>query len=185
MRILILTALFIAPVYYFYQKEDVPKNSQRIDMVRVKMAGPRRPAVTKVTPAPQEERVQEEVEEQRAPLETQSFSEEIIPQDVTYSDIEEGWSEALLEFLDRVEPEDAQKIHKAYLAEQEAYQAETDALLNEKHQKITFEEVQELEQAIIYLEEAHQGALREILGAHYEAVRDHYEYYMDSVEFEE
>jgi hypothetical protein len=103
-------------------------------------------------------------------------------EEVQLNDLEEGWNNELKEMLGRLEPADGENIHKAYVSEQESYQAELDALMSEKQQKTTEEATQEVEQLIGQLDQKHQEKLKEIFGAHYEAVRDGYESYMDSAE---
>ena len=53
--------------------------------------------------------------------------------------------------------------------------------MSEKQQK-TGEEGLEIDQMIAQLDEKHQAKLKDILGAHYEAVRDHYDQYMESAQ---
>lgn len=103
-------------------------------------------------------------------------------EEVQLNDIEEGWNNELKEMLNRLEPAEGESIHKAYISEQESYQAELDALMNEKNQKTTDEAALEVEQLIGQLDHKHQEKLKEIFGAHYEAVRDGYESYMETAE---
>lgn len=187
MRILLLTILFVAPYYYFTHEEEVIK--PEIDSIKVKLSGPdRTERILTVAPTPV---VEEAAREEEAP-------EEVIPevadsvetdlehvQEVELSDIEEGWNTELKDMLNRLEPMEGEGIHKSYLAEQESYQAELDALLNEKQQKTTDDAALEVEHLIGQLDSRHQEKLKEILGAHYEAVRDHYEDFMDAAPADE
>lgn len=99
--------------------------------------------------------------------------------------LEAGWNGALLELLNRLEPADAQAIYEQYMSEQDAYQAEFEALMAEKQQNPHSTEVFQTEEAAAQLEYAHELRLQEILGAHYEAVKDHYEGFMEAAEVEE
>jgi hypothetical protein len=72
------------------------------------------------------------------------------------------------------------QIFSQWKNQQASYQAEMDALLGEKQQKTHPKESQEIEHLILSLEERHQARLKEILGAHFEAVRDQYDQFMES-----
>ncbi len=192
MRILFLILLFALP-YYFYTKEETPVSSQ-VDQVKLKMGAPNRldgeedRMLTSGEERPEEaeETPEASVEEESAHAEENqemSSSEEADvrqEEEVQFNDLEEGWNKELKEMLTRLEPAEGEEIHKAYTQEQENYQAELDALLNEKSQKTTDEAVHEIEQLVGQLDQKHQEKLKDILGAHYEAVRDGYEAYMDS-----
>ncbi len=99
---------------------------------------------------------------------------------VEWTDLEEGWSAELKGLLNRLEPADGDEIYKTYMKEQEVYQAELDALINEKHQKTSRDAALEIDQLISQLDSKHQDRLKDILGAHYEAVRDQYQQYLES-----
>jgi hypothetical protein len=186
MRILLLTLLVAGTIYYFRQSDsvDAPKS---ISSVRSKMKKNfkndiREPASPKkIVPVPQEVNiVQIDTEDEVKTLVSSAHEPTDVPvQEFQWSQIEEGWNRELKEMLLRLEPVDGEEMHKTYLQEQEAYQAELDGLLNEKQQKSTPEALTEIEQLIVSLDEKHQSRLREVLGAHYEAVRDGYEAYMD------
>jgi len=82
--------------------------------------------------------------------------------------------------LNRLEPVDGDNIHKTYLEEQQNYQSMLDNLMNDKEQKTSHEAVLEVDQLISQLDQKHQERLKEILGTHYEAIRDHYEEYLET-----
>lgn len=105
-------------------------------------------------------------------------------EEVQWTDLEEGWNTELKSMLGRLEPADGEEIYKTYMKEQESYQAELDSLMNEKQQKSSDEAINEIDQLIGQLDSKHQEKLKDILGAHYEAVRDQYQQYMDSAEDE-
>lgn len=191
MRILILTILFTLPFYYFQRKDksDAPK----LDSIKLKMGAPDRAEriLTVEKEKPMSEVVTEtnttqnqsegiettEVEEHKDQLEDSDHLE------VTeWTDQEAAWDKELKDFLSRVEPDEAEEIHKAYVTQNQSYQSEIENLLNEKGSKTTKEAIEEIEQLIAELDQRHQEKLKEILGAHYEAVRDHYSSFMDDIE---
>jgi hypothetical protein len=181
MRILILTTLFLAPIYYFTHEEAPVTSEISIDSVKVKMGAPKRQeesAKTKIKP----------VAAEKSSASSENFVEQVGHtededpnhfQEISNNDLEADWNSELKDMLGRLEPAESEEIHKSYIAQQESYQAELDALLNEKEQKTTDEEINEIEQSLAQLDQNHQNRLKEILGAHYEAVRD---YYSDFVE---
>jgi hypothetical protein len=190
MRIIVLSILF-AGSYYFLTKEDA-KILPEIDSVKLKMSANDHDRV---------ERILTVDKPKLSPEEAAGASEEVIldkpvgevssgaeyadlehVEEVQLNDLEEGWNNELKEMLTRLEPAEGETIHKSYLSEQESYQAELDALMSEKQQKTTEEASLEVEQLIGQLDQKHQDKLKEIFGAHYEAVRDGYEHYMDSAE---
>lgn len=185
MRILLLTILFLAPLYYFNQ-EDTP-GAPEIDSVKLKMGAPARIEKTLIDVTPSRHVAAPEIEKQPE-TEVRETSSEVISEDteqegdqVHWTDLEEGWNTELKDMLLRLEPADGEEIHRNYLKEQESYQAELDALMNEKQQKDSDEAIQEVDQLIMQLDAKHQERLKDILGAHYEAVRDQYQLYMDSM----
>ncbi len=180
MRILLLTILFVAPAYFLTYEKEVPKPD--IDSIRVKVAAPDRTEriLTVKEPVPVPEETAEEVTEGKPEVSDSIETDLEHVEEVELSDIEEGWNNELKDMLGRLEPAEGESIHKTYVAEQESYQAELDALLNEKQQKTTDEAALEIEHIIGQLDIKHQEKLKEILGAHYEAVRDHYEDFMDA-----
>jgi hypothetical protein len=185
MRIILLTILFLGPLYYFNQEETpaVVPAAVSIDSIRLKMGAPDRiePRPTQID----QNRVPQAQETTPLAPETSSIgqeqeSDQDLVEDVQLSDLEEGWSQELKAMLLRLEPLDGADIHTAYFGQQASYQAELDSLLNEKEQKTTDDAVMEIDYLINHLEETHQNKIKEILGAHYEAVRDHYEDFMDA-----
>lgn len=191
MRIILLTILFTGS-YYFLTKEDKVITPE-IDQIKLKMGAPERDHVERILTIPKQKEVKIEAEVAETPVEENdrsfvSSSEEgdlEHVEEVQLTDLEAGWNNELKDMLLRLEPAEGEEIHRSYIAEQEAYQAELDALMNEKQQKTTDEAIQEVEQLISQLDHKHQDRLKEIFGAHYEAVRDGYESYMDSATPEE
>lgn len=190
MRILFLTILFISPIFYYQTQNE--KSVPEIDTIRIKVSAPDRIerllTVEKPSLKPEEssnlvsdgEREpatnEEEISEDAA---SESTDLEQI-EEVQWSDLEQGWSDELKQILTRLEPAEGEQIHKTYVDEQQNYQAQLDVLSNEKQQKTSEEESLEIDQLIQQLDDKHQERLKEVLGAHYEAVRDHYEDYMNS-----
>lgn len=196
MRIIALSIL-IAGSYYFLTKEETKVSGRQvdsIDSIKVKMAANDRDRVEriltvdkpKLNPDEAGSSVSSPDESSEEPQGEVSSGAEYGDlehvEEVQLNDLEEGWNTELKEMLGRLEPAEGENIHKAYLSEQESYQAELDALMSEKQQKTTEEASQEVEQLIGQLDQKHQEKLKEIFGAHYEAVRDGYESYMDSAE---
>ncbi len=180
MRILFLTILIAFPVYLFTHEEEVVK--PEIDSIKIKLSGIDRTEriLTVKAPVVVPENASQEVIEVEPEIGEASETDLEHVEEIELSDIEEGWNNELKDMLSRLEPAEGEAIHKSYLAEQESYQAELDALLNEKQQKTTDEAALEIEHLIGQLDQRHQEKLKEILGAHYEAVRDHYEDFMDA-----
>jgi hypothetical protein len=190
---MIFLTILIFGTYYFLTKED-PKIVPEIDLIKLKMSastrhrqGPIVPVeetkllpgkLSAITSVPENLSNKPQVEVNRVT----HISDLEHVEEVELSDVEEGWNNELKEMLNRLEPADGETIHKAYISQQESYQAELDALLSEKQQKTTDDALQEVEQLISQIDQKHQEKLKEILGAHYEAVRDGYETYMESAE---
>lgn len=196
MRIIALSIL-IAGSYYFLTKEEtqVSRQVDSIDSIKVKMAANDRDRIERILTVdkpklnPEESAAASASSPEDSSDEPQGevssgaeFGDLEHVEEVQLNDLEEGWNNELKEMLGRLEPAEGENIHKSYLAEQESYQAELDALMSEKQQKTTEEASQEVEQLIGQLDQKHQDKLKEIFGAHYEAVRDGYETYMDSAE---
>jgi t-SNARE complex subunit (syntaxin) len=55
-----------------------------------------------------------------------------------------------------------------------------DNLMSDKNLKTSKEAELEVDQLITQLDQKHQERLKEILGTHYEAIRDQYEEYLES-----
>jgi hypothetical protein len=195
MRIIVLTLLFLAPLYYFNLEEKTP--SPEIDSIKVKISapdreerllttdkarGPQNPsAVQESTSAASEE----ETDEEGTPEASSTFSDLEHAGEVELRDLEADWNSELKEMLLRLEPMDGEEIHRSYLQEQENYQNELNALLDEKQQKTDEQEIVEIEYMIGQLDFLHQEKLKEILGAHYDAIRDHYDYFMESTSYQQ
>jgi hypothetical protein len=197
MRILFLTILLFAPLYYF--SRNTVTTEAEVDTIGLKASAPDRieriltvePTV-KSRPSPDdisevsttvEEESDEESsdsEEDRAPAVAAEDVEE-----VHMGDLEEGWNGELKQILNRLEPAAGDEIHQAYLQEQENYRVMVDGLMSEKSDKTSKEASLEIEQMIQQIDHNHQERLKEILGPHYEAVRDSYDEYMESVSQEE
>ncbi len=193
MRILLLTILFVSSFYYFSAGEK--SKSPQIDSVKLKMGAPERAeerilTVDKVEKAPAlataESSLTADAEEESEPEVSSTEEDENVTEDlehvqeVQWTELEEGWNNELKEMLSRLEPREGESMHTAYISEQESYQSELDSLLNEKQQKSSYEAGREIDQLISQLEYKHQEKLKNILGAHYEAVRDHYDYFMEA-----
>ena len=197
MRIILLTILFVLPFYFFTRKENT-SSQPSIDSIKVKLSGlqrqkkiissaPEKPSIAEkaalspvVVDPPQEQLEDDPIgptegvpTRQPAEINSEHFAE------VETSDTEDSWNSELKEMLARLEPEDSEEIHKSYLMQQEAYRLEVESLLNEKSQKTTDEAALEIDYLLSELDQRHQYRLKEILGAHYEAVGDHYEDFMD------
>lgn len=187
MRILLLTILIVAPLYYFTHEEEAPV--PEIDSVKLKLGAPDRAerilTVDKTKSVPEvKPEAPAEAPSRDITSEDEGSAEEGMDQvdEVQWTDLEEGWNNELKSMLGRLEPADGDDIYKSYMKEQEGYQAELDSLMNEKQQKTSDEAISEIDQLIAQLDSKHQDKLKEILGAHYEAVRDQYQQYMDSAE---
>lgn len=192
MRILTLTILFFASFYYFWPREEkataivLPK----IDSIKLKMGAPNRAErILTVGPkkeeaAPVAEASSEAVETERAPAVEVSSTEETEEveeiEEVAWSESESAWNNELKDILYRLEPQEGENLHKAYIGERESFLSEIDNLMNEKQQKSSPDAVQEIEQMISGLEEKHEAKLKDILGANYEAVREQYDSYMEN-----
>ena len=186
MRIIFFTILFLTPLY-FLNREEVP--SGEVDSLKIKVSAPDRAeriltvekpvAGDPEEPAqvpPQSEMIQSLNPDTEVPVDTETDESE----EVQISDLEEAWSGELKQMLNRLEPLEGDAIHKAYQEEQESYQVTLESLMSDKQLKSSKEAGQEMEQLINQLEVKHQEKLKSILGAHYEAVRDHYDDYLET-----
>lgn len=184
MRILFLTLLIVGPYYYFSPSEQ--KDMPQIDAVKLKMGAPERTErilTIKEEPVPPSETDDNSSETETHEAPTSVKREETDSEhfeEVGINDLEESWRTELKSMLNRLEPMDGDSMHRAYLEEQESYQAQLDALMNDRQQKTTDDEVMEVDHLISQVELKHQERMVEILGAHYEAVRDHYQYFMET-----
>ena len=195
--------MFLSAFYYFAPRSNEETANIKIDQVKVKMGAPERKAASServltvreknkvggnAAQAPkidedsqdfQEEPVdnyeEESYEEQDSAVEEDSEAD--LPVESTMSDFEEGWNGELLNILGRLEPYEAESLHKSYLQEKEAYHKGLEAMLNEGQNSP--EAAMELEQIQAELDHQHQEKLRNILGPHYEAVMDQYQQYME------
>lgn len=187
MRIIVLTLLFLTPLYFFNREEktSVPE----IDSIKVKISAPDREERLLTTDKPlqpQTHSVNREITAvQSTPEVSSTFSDIEQTNEVELRDLEADWNSELKEMLLRLEPMDGEEIHRSYLQEQENYQTELNALLDEKQQKTDEQEIVEIEYMIGQLDFLHQEKLKEILGAHYDAIRDHYDYFMESTSYEQ
>lgn len=176
----------------------------RIDQVKVKMGAPERKTATSERILTKREKVkvqsegnpQAKIEEdsqdfQEEPVdnydeetnqdqynEIEEDSEADLPQETSMTDLEEGWNGELLNVLGRLEPYDAEALHKSYLEEKKAYHIGLEAMLNEGQNSP--EAAMELERIQAELDYQHQEKLKSILGPHYETVIDQYHQFMDT-----
>lgn len=193
-----LTILFIGSFYYLSPRE--PELSPAIDSIKIKMGAPKRaeeraltvekleekPATAEVAPVAPTEEAKDEAEASLPEEEASEVSakdneedEKADVEEVQWTELEEGWNNELKVVLSRLEPREGEAMHVAYMSEQESYQAELEALLNEKKQKTSPDATVEMEQLIAQLDYKHQEKLKDIFGVHYETVREHYEYFME------
>lgn len=195
MRIILLTILFLGPLYYFNQDEEVEPLTQMdsVDSIKVLQGAPKRTADTKIeriltvdkpveAPASIVENTKQESSSPASDEEEVSSDLEESSEEVQWTDLDEGWNNELKAMLGRLEPEEGEDIYKNYTKQQEVYQAELESLQNEKQQKTSDEAALEIDQLILQLDSKHQERLKDILGAHYEAVRDQYQQFMDTAE---
>jgi hypothetical protein len=190
MKVLVLTIILTTSLYLVTKdkRTEVPK----IDSIKVKISAPQRNEVHENLSRPV--KLVEETILPNQLLDPKDDNFDTSEDDssepyrgpavegVALKDLEEGWNAELKDLLMRLEPAEAEEIYKAYLEEQEGHQAQLDALVNEKHQKSSDEGVAEIDQLTEQLEQRHNDRMKEILGAHYQAVQDHFEQYMDSVQ---
>lgn len=181
--------LIVGPYFYFREDEvaysDIPEPTPKEDAVKIKYMAPARVEAPVEKPEPLVEvKTPEEYDSETSSDDEQVSRgpaiEEEGSSDPHYGDLEEAWNHELKALLNRLEPDEGEEIHKAYVMEKESFQAEMDALNNEKTQKTSEEAISEIDQLIATLDQKHQERLKEILGAHYEAVRDHYDQYMEA-----
>ncbi len=187
MRILTLTILFFSAIYYLNKgPEDTNSNA---DTLVLKQSAPDRAerilTVDKPKVLPDSEEVVSDLQQNDTQDENEeefSDSDEEMDraEEVQISEIEEGWNSELKSVLNRLEPVEGDSIHKTYLEEQQNYQNMLDNLMNEKGLKTSNEASLEVDQMITQLDQKHQEKLKEILGTHYEAIRDQYEEYIEN-----
>lgn len=200
MRVLILTALILVPLYYLNKDNKASVDFfGTSDEVKLKSSAPKRPILKrkvvsrKASEAPSYQTKKIVRDEKEMKVDQEHFDEydekfevgEEAGRSPAVGSLESGWNAALLDLLNRLEPADAQTIYDQYIGEQDAYQAEFEALMAEKQQNPHNEEAFRTEEAVAQLDHIHEQRLQEILGAHYEAVKDYYEGYMDAAEVEE
>jgi hypothetical protein len=188
MRILTLTILFFSAIYYFNQEPTITDSSA--DTLIIKQSAPDRAerilTVEKPKLVPESDeivsdlQVSETSKEEEAEEATEEGENLDGAEEVQISEIEEGWNSELKSMLNRLEPIDGDHIHKTYLEEQQNYQAMLDNLMNDKELKTSTEAALEVDQLMTQLDQKHQERLKEILGTHYESIRDHYEEYLES-----
>lgn len=202
MRILILSIIFLSAFYYFSPRPNEESSTARIDLVKVKMAAPERKTTasnervltvrekTKTRPGEQSKIEEDSADFEEEPVdnyeedlnenlatEASEDSEADLPRETSMTDLEEGWNGELLTILGRLEPYEAEALHKSYLQEKEAYHKGLEAMLNEGQNSA--EAALELEQIQAELEQQHQEKLKNILGTHYESVMDQYHQFME------
>lgn len=177
-----LTILFIGIIYFMKEEVEVATIPEKIDSIEVKSSAPKRIERRPLSEVVAQETIDTDAEtevisEERA-TEIQVSESPDLEHVEQFEDLEEGWNNELKEMLMRLEPVDGEEIHKNYVSEQASYQAEMESLLSEKQQKTTPEATFEVDELINQLDEKHQSRLKEILGAHYEAVKDGLETFM-------
>lgn len=198
MRILFLTILFVAGFYYFSPRDElVGTPKPEIDSIKIKMGAPDRKEdqaraltvekisqSTKTQAPPSRSATSEVIKEEDQGEESFEDTEEISAtpdevqdtehvQEVKWTELEDGWNDELKLMLSELEPREGEAMHVAYLAEQESYQAELEALLGQKQNV-------EIDQLMAQLDYKHQEKLKDIFGAHYETVREHYDTFMEA-----
>lgn len=188
MRILTLTILFFSAIYYFNQEHGTPASNS--DSLVIKQSAPDRAerilTVEKSKPLPESEEVITDLENsdsanEESTAETEEADEVMdSAEEVEISEIEEGWNSELKSMLNRLEPVEGDNIHQTYLEEQKNYQSMLDNLMNDKELKSSNQAAHEVDQLITQLDQKHQERLKEILGSHYEAIRDHYEEFIET-----
>lgn len=190
-----MAVLFFVSFYYFWPKEDkgAPPQRIKIDSVELKMGAPDRAERVLTTPKKQEIVAKETTEEkvvlessnevERTPaVEVSASEEDALEQieEMSWSETESAWNGELKEILYRMDPQESENIHKAYMGERESFLSEIEGLMNEKKQKTSPEAAQEIEQMIAGLEEKHEEKIKEIFGSNYEAIREQYDNYMEN-----
>jgi hypothetical protein len=188
MRILSLTILFFSAIYYLNQEPTV--SDSNADTLVIKQSAPDRAerilTVDKPKLLPESDEVVSDLQESATSKEEDSEeatdNEENLDgaEEIQISEIEEGWNSELKSVLNRLEPVEGDTIHKSYLEEQQNYQSMLDNLMSDKDLKTSNEAELEVDQLITQLDQKHQERLKEILGTHYEAIRDQYEEYLES-----
>ncbi len=188
MRILSLTILFFSAIYYLNQEPTV--SDSNADTLVIKQSAPDRAerilTVDKPKLLPESDEVVSDLQESATSKEEDSEeatdNEENLDgaEEIQISEIEEGWNSELKSVLNRLEPVEGDTIHKSYLEEQQNYQSMLDNLMSDKDLKTSNEAELEVDKLITQLDQKHQERLKEILGTHYEAIRDQYEEYLES-----
>lgn len=179
MKIIGLAIIILSAYFYF-----TPENPQetKVDAVEVKASAPKRTMAdnrgsqveVQEFESEEHEVVQnvpaEVIEEEEVIIET---SAKLIPgaEDLNHvaeqvKDQEEEWENQLKESLINLEPEYGQEMYSSYQKEKENYQAELDAVLRSSQKDPN------LETLIEEIEAKHDDRVKEILGTHYEELKD-------------
>lgn len=190
MRILILAVLTFSSFYYFWPKEKTVFKPRltKVDSIDVIMSGTAKRVLTaepkkQIVAEPVAAETQAIVETERSPALDVSLAEEDAleqVEEITWSETEAAWNNELKDILYRLEPQESENMHKAYVSERETFLGEIENLLNEKQQKTSPDAIQEIEQMISGIEQKHEEKIKEIFGAHYEVVKEQYDSYMES-----
>ncbi|WPU67020.1 hypothetical protein [Peredibacter starrii] len=192
MRILILAVLTFSSFYYFWPKEKTVFKPRltKVDSIDVIMSGTAKRVLTAepkkqivAEPVAAETESQAIVETERSPALDVSLAEEDAleqVEEITWSETEAAWNNELKDILYRLEPQESENMHKAYVSERETFLGEIENLLNEKQQKTSPDAIQEIEQMISGIEQKHEEKIKEIFGSHYEVVKEQYDSYMES-----
>ncbi len=183
-----LFIIFSVGLYFFLAPK---KTLVDIDAVKMKMSSIHKPKHTvKKASLPQASFVASREEEADSSSTDSSISfvsdDAIDPDDetetqATISNPEQAWQGELKDILVRLEPEDGEVIYNAYIAENENYQSEIEALSQEKN-KGGRGVAGEFESIMGQVEKKHEDRLKELLGGHYEEVQQHHQEFMESAE---
>jgi BMFP domain-containing protein YqiC len=105
------------------------------------------------------------------------ITSEISQEDEQHSEdipFDSAWSSEFGHLIQELEPEQADEIFNAYVTERENFQNQLQELVKSE------EENSDLESYISDLENQHEEKLKEILGVHYEVVKEHHTKFLES-----
>jgi hypothetical protein len=182
MRILILSAIFLACFYYFLPS---PQESAQVDALEMRVSAPTRQVQSEPPPLEQttDNDIATEVSEEEPP---QNVVVEVDPQvsavpaDVAQveespeSDQEKDWLDELSHVLMMVEPEQGEEMFNTYVAEKKSFQSILEEVIQDNQKN------PDIENLIAEIEEKHEERLKEILGRHYEEIKDHQSKFMEA-----
>lgn len=173
--------ILIAAIFYYYVTPQ--RGMVSIDAVKLKMSSIQKP---KSTIRKAQTPTFEKMEVTDFETETVSDSAVSFVSDEEQDDVDDdraetehtdpgagdpsaAWHAELKDLLVRLEPEDGETLFNAYMSERENFQAELDALFQEKN-KGGRGVAGEFDGIISQLEKKHEEKLKELLGGHYEEV---------------